>query len=190
MRVLAVVPGAYGLTMSIITDPDERAVTPLVADERDMLVRMLAFQRDTLRWKCSGLTSEQLAFQHRPSELSLGGLLKHLAVVEAVWVPRTFAGVADAPIWISHAGGQTEGWTFRTAADDTPEQLFSWLDEAQQMTERVVAEADTLEAIARESPYGQPCSLRWILLHLVQEYARHLGHADLIREAIDGAVGI
>ena len=62
------------------TDPAERAQTPLVADEKTMLLRMLAFQRDTLRWKCSGLTSEQLAYQHAPSVLSLGGLLKHLAV--------------------------------------------------------------------------------------------------------------
>ena len=68
--------------------------------------------------------------------------------------------------------------------------LFDRLAEAQRLTERIVGEAPSLEALSREMPYGQPCSLRWVLLHLVQEYGRHLGHADLIREAIDGAVGI
>ncbi len=162
----------------------------MVADEKTMLLQMLAFQRDTLRWKCSGLTSKQLAYQHAPSALSLGGLLKHLAVVESAWTGLTFAGGTYSPSWLGEQQEESEGWTFRTAAEDTPAQLFAWLDESQQITEKVVGETSTLDALAQEKPWGEPSSLRWVLLHLVQEYGRHLGHADLIREAIDGTVGI
>lgn len=176
--------------MSTITDPDERTVTPMVASEVETVLQLLAFQRDTLRWKCSGLSAEQLALRHAPSDLSLGGLLKHLALVEASWTTTVFAGGAGAPPWLSPAGERSEGWTFRTTDDDSPELLFSRLDEAQQLTERAATDAESLEVIAQESPEGKPCSLRWILLHLVQEYGRHLGHADLIREAVDGSVGI
>lgn len=155
-----------------------------------MLLAMLAFQRDTLRWKCAGLTPEQLAYQHAPSALSLGGLLKHVAVVESSWTGLTFAGGSgSAPSWRGEQE-EGEGWTFRSAAQDSPEQLLAWLDEAQQITERVVGEAASLDILAQEEPWGEPSSLRWILLHLVQEYGRHLGHADLIREAIDGTVGV
>jgi uncharacterized damage-inducible protein DinB len=177
--------------MSALLEPADRTHTPLVADEKTMLLRMLAFQRDTLRWKCSGLTPEQLAFRHAPSTMSLGGLLKHLAVVvEASWVDVTFAGGCETPSWLGQQQQESEGWTFRTAAADSPEQLFAWLEESQRVTELVVAQATTLDALAQDEPYGEPCSLRWVLLHLVQEYARHLGHVDLIREAVDGTVGI
>jgi len=176
--------------VTTIVGPADRAQTPLVADEKVMLLGILAFQRDTLRWKCSGLTASQLAYQHAPSALTLGGLLKHLAVVEAAWVNLTFAGGIETPSWKSQHEAESEGWTFRTAAADSPEQLFTWLDETQRVTELVVSKASTLEDLSQDTPYGEPCSLRWILLHLVQEYGRHLGHADLIREAIDGTVGI
>ncbi|QFG68624.1 DinB family protein [Ornithinimicrobium pratense] len=176
--------------MTTIFDPMDRAQTPLVADEKAMLLGMLAFQRDTLRWKCSGLTAEQLAFEHAPSELSLGGLLKHLAVVEVSWVRMTFAGGDDLPAWKTQRREGQDGWSLRTTAGETPQVLFRWLTEAQQLTERIVGEAPSLQALSQEMPYGEPCSLRWVLLHLVQEYGRHLGHADLIREAIDGTVGI
>jgi hypothetical protein len=159
----------------------------LVADEKEMLLGMLAFQRDTLRWKCSGLTEEQLTFEHAPSTLSLGGLIKHLAVVEFSWVQITFADGDDSPRW--ERQGQ-DGWSLRTTAGESPQMLFDALAEAQRLTERIVREAASLDSLSQKMPYGEPCSLRWVLLHLVQEYGRHLGHTDLIREAIDGAVGI
>lgn len=173
-----------------IFDPTDRAQTPLVADEKTMLLGMLAFQRDTLRWKCSGLIAEQLAFEHVPSALSLGGLLKHLAVVEFSWVQMTFAGGDDSPAWETQRQEGWDGWSLRTTAGETPQVLFDSLTETQRLTERIVGGAPSLEALSHEMPYGEPCSLRWVLLHLVQEYGRHLGHADLIREAIDGTVGI
>lgn len=151
---------------------------------------MLAFQRDTLRWKCSGLTAEQLACSHAPSTLSLGGLLKHLAVVEFSWVHVTFAGGEDSPAWRAQRQEGQDGWSLRTTAGETPQVLFDWLAEAQRFTERIVGEAPSLDALSQGMPCGEACSLRWVLLHLVQDYGRHLGHADLIREAIDGTVGI
>lgn len=108
----------------------------------------------------------------------------------AAWTGLTFAGGACSPSWLGEKQEEGEGWTFRTAAENSPQQLFGWLDEAQRITERVVGEASTLDALAQEMPWGEPISLRWVLLHLVQEYGRHLGHADLIREAIDGTVGV
>lgn len=102
----------------------------------------------------------------------------------------TFAGGFESPSWMSQQDAESEGWTFRTAAADSPEQLFTWLDESQRVTELVVAEASSLDALSQKMPYDEPCCLRWILLHLVQEYGRHLGHADLIRETVDGTVGI
>ena len=176
--------------MTTIFDPADRAQTPLVADEKTMLLGMLAFQRDALRWKCSGLTAEQLALEHAPSVLSLGGLLKHLAVVEFSWVHMTFARGDDSPAWSTQRQEGQDGWSLRTTAEETPQVLFDRLTQAQRRTERIVGEAPSLEALSQEMPYGQPCSLRWVLLHLVQEYGRHLGHADLIREAVDGTVGI
>jgi uncharacterized damage-inducible protein DinB len=177
--------------MPEITDPSGRAQTPLTAGERETLLALLAFQRDTLRLKCSGLSAEQLAYQHRPSTLTLGGLVKHLAVIEAAWVNVTFAGKVDQPSWWGQYEQESAGWTFRTAAQDAPEQLFAWLDESQRVTERIVAQTVDLDALAASSiDGGERCSLRWILLHLVQEYGRHLGHADLIREAVDGTTGV
>lgn len=155
-----------------------------------MLLGMLAFQRDTLRWKCSGLTAEQLAVEHAPSTLSLGGLLKHLAVVEFSWVCMTFAGGDDSPAWRAQRQEGQDGWSLRPTAGESPRVLFDSLVEAQRLTERIVRETPSLEALSQQMPYGEPGSLRWVLLHLVQEYGRHLGQADLIREAIDGTVGI
>jgi uncharacterized damage-inducible protein DinB len=179
--------------MTTITDSADRFDIPYTADEKQTLLSILAFQRDTLRWKCSGLSSKVLAYQHAPSALSLGGLLKHLAVIEAAWVNVTFAGTVETPSWYGQYKAQQgrKDWTFSTAADDSPEQLLTWLDEAQRVTERIVAGVESLDTLTQETFWeGQQGSLRWILLHLIQEYARHLGHADLIREAIDGSVGI
>lgn len=175
--------------MTTSFDPEGRAQAPLVADEATMLLGMLAFQRDTLRWRCSGLSAEQLAREHPPSALSLGGLLKHLAVVERSWVHMTFAGGEDAPAWSAQRQEGREGWSLRATPEETPQVLLERLAESQRLTERAVADAPDLETLAQDMPYGEPCSLRWVLLHLVQEYGRHLGHADLLREAVDGTVG-
>lgn len=176
--------------MTAVDDPPERARTPYASDERTTLVQLLAFQRDTLAWKCSGLMPGQLRQQHPPSTLTLAGLLKHATVVEWVWLHDVFLDESPNPVWATRPPGVADGWTFQLSDDDTVGEWLSRLDESRALTERAVAEADSLDQLARQSPHGEPCTLRWILLHLVQEYGRHLGHADLIRESIDGRTGI
>ena len=172
---------------------DDRVDPPLAADEATTLVAFLNYQRDTLRWKCSGLDAEQLSTPLPPTTMALGGLLKHLAVVEAGWLNLTFAGGVARPSWIAEMDPDDDDWSFTTAGGAEPEALFAWLDESIEVSDRVIADAlagpDGPAALSEGLEDGQPVSLRWILCHLIEEYARHNGHADLIREAIDGLTG-
>ncbi|HET7902376.1 MAG TPA: DinB family protein [Candidatus Nanopelagicales bacterium] len=170
------------------TDP------PYAADEAATLIGFLRYQRDTLRWKCSGLSAEQLAATLPPTTITLGGLLMHLAVVEAGWLNLTFAGGVARPSWIGEMEPDDDDWSFDAAARRTPAELFAVLDESAAVSDRVIADAlatpEGLGALAQgEEADGAHASLRWILCHLVEEYARHNGHADLLRQAIDGETG-
>jgi uncharacterized damage-inducible protein DinB len=171
----------------------DRSDPPFAADEATTLVAFLDFQRATLRWKCAGLGAEQLATPLPPSTITLGGLLKHLAVVEAGWLNLTFAGGVARPGWLDQVDDADPSWSFTTAADDTPEQLVAWFEESVEVSDRVVAAAlvtpEGLGSLAVGDADGEHPSLRWILCHLIEEYARHNGHADLIRESIDGLTG-
>lgn len=172
----------------------DRVDPPLAADEAATLTAFLQYQRDTLRWKCSGLDAEQLSTPLPPSTLTLGGLLKHMSVVEAGWLNQIFAGGIVRPSWLDESDTDDESWSFTTARGAEPEQLVAWLDESIAVSDRVIAAAlatdDGLGSLSAEpADDGQHYSLRWILCHLVEEYARHNGHADLIRESIDGATG-
>lgn len=172
---------------------EDRIDPPARADEAATLLGFLNYQRDTLRWKCSGLTSEQLSAVLPPSTITLGGLLKHMAVVEAGWLNQTFAGGIVKPSWLDDMDHSDPDWSFTSARGDSPEQLVRWLDESVGVSDRVIADAlagpDGLSTESAETEDGQRISLRWILCHLIEEYARHNGHADLIRESIDGATG-
>jgi uncharacterized damage-inducible protein DinB len=171
----------------------DRISPPAAAGEADTLVGYLNYQRDTLRWKCSGLDAEQLSIALPPSSLTLGGLLKHMAVVEAGWLNRFFAGGIAKPSWFDDMDEAVPDWEFATARDATPEQLFAWLDESIAVSGRVIADTVAgphgLSSLSQEKENGEHLSLRWILCHLIEEYARHNGHADLIRESIDGETG-
>jgi hypothetical protein len=171
----------------------DRIDPPLAADEATTLVAFLDFQRATLRWKCAGLTAEQLATPLPPSTITLGGLLKHLAVVEAGWLNLTFAGGVARPGWLDQVDDEDPSWSFATAAADPPDQLLTWFEESVSVSDRVIADAlgsaDGLDSLSQGDEDGQRFSLRWILCHLLEEYARHNGHADLIRESIDGSTG-
>jgi hypothetical protein len=173
--------------------PEDRTDPPPAADEAATLLGFLNYQRDTLRWKCSDLDAAQLATPLPPSELTLGGLLKHMAVVEAGWLNQYFAGGIERPSWFDELDRDDPEWSFTSAAAVTPEQLFAWFDESIAVSDRVIADAlagpDGLSALSEEAEDGQATSLRWILCHLIEEYARHNGHADLIRESIDGVTG-
>lgn len=166
------------------TDP------PLAADERTTLLAFLDYHRDTLRLKAGGLDAAQLAVTLPPSEMTLGGMVKHLALVEHSWLRRVFLGEAYAEPWASVDWEADVDWDWHSARDDSPEGIWA-------LYERMVADADAVVAgagledlsVKPSRQTGEPFKLRWILLHLVEEYARHNGHADLIRESIDGATG-
>jgi len=173
---------------------EDRIDPPLAGAEAATVWGFLNYQRDTLRWKCSGLTPGQLATPLAPTTMTLGGLLKHLAVVESRWLNRTFAGGVTKPSWLDDLVANGPDWPFTSAAGDAPEQLLAWFDESIAVSDGVIAQAlagpDGLGALSDERlDDGQRFSLRWILCHLVEEYARHNGHADLLRESIDGLTG-
>jgi len=172
---------------------EDRIDPPPAADEAATLLGFLNFQRDTLRWKCSGLTAAQLATSMPPTTMTLGGILKHVAVVEAGWLNQFFAGGIVMPSWFDQMDHSDPNWSFTSAADASAEQLFAWFDDSIDVSDRVIADAlatpDGLGALSQEQEDGQRISLRWIVCHLIEEYARHNGHADLLRESIDGSTG-
>jgi uncharacterized damage-inducible protein DinB len=173
---------------------DPRVDPPLHADEVRMLRSFLTYHRDTLRLKCSGLTQEQLAQQLPPSDMSLGGLMKHLALVESQWFDYFFRDLPLAPPFDTADWDASPDWEFESARHDSPEQLRDLYDETVRRVDAVVDEAlargglDS-ESARRSRHVDSTFTLRWILVHLIEEYARHNGHADLIRESIDGQKG-
>lgn len=178
---------------SVAAMPDtERPSPPTQGSEVVQLRAWLDFHRYTLKQKAAGLTQAQLARTLGPSTLSLGGLLKHMALVEDNWFSVVLLGNVDAAPWVGVDWEGDPDWEFRTAADDAPEILFGLLDDAIEASNRILDEVgDNLDLVAKvESRHtGNPFGLRWILIHMIEEYARHNGHADLIRESIDGATG-
>ncbi|WP_323095889.1 DinB family protein [Intrasporangium sp. YIM S08009] len=178
------------------TEPGQpsRTEPPLAADEATTLVAFLDYHRDTLRWKTAGLTAEQLATPHPPSTLTLGGLLKHVALNEASWFGRVLHGRPMGEPWDSADWDADPDWELTSAKGDSPEELHRLMDEAVETARGHIDEAlaagglDRLSVVSSRKE-GRQFSLRWILLHMIEEYARHNGHADLIRESLDGVTG-
>jgi uncharacterized damage-inducible protein DinB len=166
------------------TDP------PSSGAELVQLTAFLDFLRETMLLKCEGLSGEQLAQPLAPSSLTLGGLLNHLALVEDWWFRVRFAGLEHVEPWGTVDWDADPDWEFRTAADLSPDQLRERYLETVARSREVVAGADSLDKLSvRAGRDGQRWDLRWVLIHLIEETARHAGHADLLREAIDGRVG-
>ncbi len=166
------------------TDP------PTHGDERPMLLAYLDYHRQTLRQKADGLDAAQLATPHPPSEMTIGGMVKHLALVENSWLRDRFKGDGLSEPWASTDWEADDDWDWHSAKDDSPEEMWALYDEMIADADAVIAGAGLDDLAAKPSSRtGEPMSLRWILVHLVEEYARHNGHADLIREAIDGETG-
>jgi uncharacterized damage-inducible protein DinB len=170
------------------------AERPLRGDEATILRVFLGYHRDTLRRKCAGLSRQQLAQPLPPTDMTLGGMMKHLAAVESSWFDRIFAGRPLMPPFDTVDWDADRDWEWHTAKDDTPEELLAIFDEAVRRTDAVIDEALAGpgldgESVEKSRRQGTPFSLRWILLHMIEEYARHNGHADLIRESIDGETG-
>ena len=119
----------------------ERADAPLRADEATTLRAFLDHHRDTLRWKCSGLTQEQLAQPLPPTDMTLGGLMKHIAIVEQSWFEDDFEGGGLMPPFDTADWDSDRDWEWHTARDDSPEELFALLDEARRRSDVVLDEA-------------------------------------------------
>lgn len=169
----------------------DRIEVPYAADERTMLEGFLDHHRQTFRKKTGSLGAEGLAAQHPPSDLTLGGLLKHLALVEDWWFGVNLVGTKEMAPFDTVDWDADPDWEFRTAADDTPEELRELYERSVAASDANLATiADLDQIIHRRHPKtGEGLSVRWVLLHMIEEYARHNGHADLIRESIDGEKG-
>jgi hypothetical protein len=165
---------------------------PLAGTELEHLLGALNRQRATFRWKAAGLDADGLNRRIASSELTLGGLLKHLACVEDMTFTLKLAGTAPGEPWQSADWDQHPGWDFTSAADDSPAELYAIWDAAVERSKaRVTATlADGgLDHQAHIGGNGVHASLRRLLFDLLEEYGRHTGHADLLREAVDGLVG-
>jgi len=154
----------------------------------------LDYQRATLEWKTRGLDSHGLQAMVGASSVTLGGLLKHLALVEDSWFSRWLHGNERQPPWNAVDWNSDPDWEWRTAADDTPDQLRAmWHDAVERsraLVDQALAQRGGLDQLTQRTyPAGGAPSLRWVLCHMIEEYARHNGHADLLREAVDGETG-
>ena len=173
----------------------ERTDPPLRADEATTLTTYLDYHRDTLRQKTAGLTAEQLNASLTPSTMTLGGMLKHLALVESNWFNDVLMGRDEVEPWASVDWEADSDWDWHSAVDDTPDELRRLLDDMVGASDRIIVEAiadgglDRVSVTESRRPGEGVFSLRWILVHMIEEYARHNGHADLIRESIDGVTG-
>jgi uncharacterized damage-inducible protein DinB len=182
--------------VSATVDDHGRPEPPLAADEAATLLGFLDYQRATFRWKCAGVDRSGLALTVGASSLTLAGLLKHLAYVEDHWFRYELHG-ERAPEWgevvAARGRGATWDWVWRSAADDAPEQLHAvWeraVDRSRAATEQALATGGLGHRAVSPDEDGPGPSLRWVLCHMVEEYARHNGHADLLREAVDGQTG-
>jgi uncharacterized damage-inducible protein DinB len=165
----------------------ERIGPPLIANEREMMRAFLDYHRATLALKCDGLSDEELRRQSMPpSTLSLLGLVRHMAEVERTWFRRVVNG-EDIPLVWSDQGDYQVAYQ---AGESTRREAFAaWQAEVEQ-ARRIEAAAESLDVIVHNARWGEDVSLRLVMLHLIHEYARHNGHADLLREGIDGTVGV
>lgn len=162
------------------------------AGELVTLTQFLDYLRATMLLKADGLSAEQLRQPLPTSPLTLAGLLKHLALVEDSWFQICFAGRPEAELepWGSVDWTADGDWDFHSAANDDPDYLRQLYRSACQRSRDIVAATDDLDRLSvNKRRDGDHRNLRWILVHLIEETSRHCGHADLLREAIDGQTG-
>ncbi len=166
---------------------------PAAGGEADTLVGELERGRGYIAWKCGGLDAAGLRATLGPSTMTLGGLLKHLAVAEDhMFTVKLYGRDLPAP-WNDADWDADPDWEWHSAAADSPEQLMSLWQDAVRRSRALVAGALADGGLDRPAaftwPDGQTPSLRRLLIDMIEEYARHVGHADLIRESVDGLVG-
>jgi hypothetical protein len=163
--------------------PDTRREPPETGDERAMLEGFLDFHRETFRWKCAELTDEQLrAYSVPSSALTLLGLARHITEVERWWF-LPFVGEEPEPVYFTDEKPNDD---FDALDTVPPAEVFErWAAEVERIRTAVAPIGLDAEFVRR----GKTFSLRWVYLHMIEEYARHNGHADLIREGVDGVTG-
>ena len=168
---------------------DLRVFPSTTAGDRQSLEEWLEFHRATLEMKCSGLSAEQLRMRSAPpSNLTLLGLMRHMARVEQGWFQEIFKGEKIEKLYRTPEARDND---FNDLEGATPEEVLATWREQCDIARRIAAEAelDDIATVPKERDPREQFSLRWIMVHMIEEYARHNGHADLLREAIDGAVG-
>ena len=179
--------------MTSETFPDGRdlpdcAGTPT---ERQALIEFLEFYRAVLLRKAAGLDSSQLNRTTSASNLTLGALVKHMALVEDSWFTYRLAGQDPPEPWASADFDADPDWEITTASQDSPAELLALFNAACDRSRAILDAIDSLDAVT-VMPKDEPDrirNLRWVLVHMIEEYARHAGHADFLRESIDGVVG-
>ncbi len=166
--------------------PTERIGPPLTGGEREMLRAFLDFHRATLAMKCDDLSDEDLRRRSMPpSTLSLLGLVRHMAEVERTWFRRVVAAEDLPLVWSAEGDYQA---AYDASGSTRSEAFAAWQAEVEH-SRRIEREAESLDVTAFNPRWGEEVSLRLVMLHLIHEYARHNGHADFLREGIDGTVG-
>jgi uncharacterized damage-inducible protein DinB len=177
-----------------VIDDHGRPEPPAAADETATLLGFLDYQRATFAWKCAGLDAAGLAATVGVSTMTLGGMLKHLELVEEGWFSRSLNNHDHGPPWNAIDWEADPDWDWDSAAEDSPEELRQlWqasVARSRTLVAQALANSGGLDQLAQRTwPDGRAPSLRWIICHMIEEYARHNGHADLIRESVDGATG-
>jgi uncharacterized damage-inducible protein DinB len=166
---------------------------PVAGTETDTLLGELERVRGYLAWKCGNLDAAGLRATLPPSTMTLGGLVKHLALVEDEYFSRWVGGQELGPPWNAVDWDADPDWEWRTGATDPPGELYALWAAAVARSRAAVAAALTQDGLdqltGHTGPDGRTPSLRRILIDMIEEYARHVGHADLIRESVDGLTG-
>lgn len=168
------------------------ATMPVAGGEVDSLLGALDRNRRTFGWKCLGVEPAGMRATLGPSTVTLGGLLKHLALVEDDCFTKSLLGRDLGPPWSTADFDADPDWEWSSAAADSPEDLASLWQDAVARSRTAVAEAlvdGGLDRLAVRASWTEAPSLRRLIVDMIEEYARHTGHADLIRESVDGLVG-
>ncbi|MDQ8702478.1 DinB family protein [Streptomyces sp. LHD-70] len=167
-------------------DQDPRVGPPKLGGERETLRAFLDYHRATLALKCAGLTDDELRRRSvPPSTLTLLGLVRHLAEVERAWFRRPFEDQNAPMVWSDEIDFQA-AYDVRTS---TRAEAFAAWEAEVETSRRIERAADSLDVAGFQPRWGEEVSLRMVMVHVLLEYGRHNGHADFLREGIDGAVG-
>lgn len=165
---------------------DDRVGPPLLGSERETLRAFLDYHRATLAMKCRGLTDEELRQRSMPpSTLSLLGLVRHMAEVERAWFRRVFEDNEAPMVWSDVIDFQA---AYDASASTRAEAFAAWEAEVE-TSRRIEEEAASLDLAGHQPRWGEDVSLRMVMVHVLLEYGRHNGHADFLREGVDGTVG-